>query len=121
MRLRTTRACLWGIANSAVVGQWSLALDSLNCWRRYVTGSHLACSVEGSAMSSGAYFWPCVELLVSAFDGSRYDEDENLKYYEQQALGFSKGKRSELRHQLVRAIGGLARLETRLAEHDDDS
>ena len=71
-------------------------------------------------MSSGTYLWPCVELLVSAFDGSQNDEDENLKYYERQALGFSQEKRRELRHQLVRAIGGIARLETRLAEHDDD-
>jgi len=35
-------------------------------------------------------------------------------------LVFSQEKRRELRHQLVRAIGGLVRLETRFAEHDDD-
>jgi capsule polysaccharide export protein KpsE/RkpR len=64
----------------------------------------------------GDYFWHCVEALSVALDGDRETVEENLNLYERHSLAFPPEKRAEVRLQLIRIIGGLARLETRLAE-----
>ena len=66
----------------------------------------------------GNYFWQCVESLAAALDGDVTSEEEHLTLYEQHCLALSPEKRVEVRLQLIRIIGGLARLETRLAERE---
>jgi hypothetical protein len=63
----------------------------------------------------GNYFWQYVESLSAAFDGSSDVAEENLNSYEQQALQFPGRKLAEVRAQFVQIIGGLSRLERRLA------
>ncbi len=66
----------------------------------------------------GDYFWQCVEALAAALDGDLKSAEQHLDLYEQHCLGFPPEKRAAVRLQLIRIIGGLARLETRLAERE---
>jgi hypothetical protein len=66
----------------------------------------------------GDYSWNCVESLSATFDGGHKVAEDNLSLYEGHALKFPPEKRAELRRQLADIIGGLARLENRLAEQD---
>ena len=67
---------------------------------------------------TGEYFWQCLESLAAALDGDRQRTDEHLNLYEQQYLQFSPEKRTAAKRQIIRIIGGLARLETRLLARD---
>jgi hypothetical protein len=64
----------------------------------------------------GDYFWNCVESLAVTFDGSAMQAEENLNAYMKQCMAFKPEKRAEVRRQLVRIIGGMAQLESRLAD-----
>jgi hypothetical protein len=66
----------------------------------------------------GDYFWQCVESLAAALDGGHAAVEDSLIVYEQACLQLSPEKRAEVRRQMIGIIGGLSRLETRLAEHD---
>jgi hypothetical protein len=68
----------------------------------------------------GDYFWMCVEALSCTLDGDPKTAEENFSVYENHALNFAPEKREHVRRQLVDVIGGLSRLEARLAEHDDE-
>ena len=64
----------------------------------------------------GDYFWNCVESLAATFDGSAMQAEENLNTYVKQCRAFTPEKRAEVRRQLIRIIGGMAQLESRLAD-----
>jgi len=65
---------------------------------------------------SGNYFCECLETLAATFDCDYKASEENLNIYFEKCQGFPPRKRTAVRMQLVRVIGGLARLETRLAD-----
>jgi hypothetical protein len=67
---------------------------------------------------SSDYFWQCVESLSAVLDGDRQSAEDHLNLYEEHCLGFSSEKRVAVRLQLIKIIGGLARLETSLAERE---
>ena len=64
----------------------------------------------------GDYFWNCVEAMAATFDGDHRTAEENLDIYYHECRRFSPEKLAAVRRSLVKIIGGLARLETRLAE-----
>ena len=64
----------------------------------------------------GDYFWQCVDALAATFDGAPMVVEENLAIYMDHCGALPKESRLELRRQMVQIIGGLAQLETRLAE-----
>jgi hypothetical protein len=66
----------------------------------------------------GDYFWQCVQALAATFDGDETTADENLNVYETHARQFTPEERATVRREMVCVIGGLSRLETRLAEFD---
>jgi hypothetical protein len=66
----------------------------------------------------GDHFWFCVEALACTFDGDPKAAEQNLSNYENHARKFAPKKRAKVRRNLVEIIGGLSRLEIRLAERD---
>ena len=66
----------------------------------------------------GDYFWQCVDALAATFDDNPKTAEENLAIFEQHCRSWPEEKQKEVRHKLVQIIGGLARLQTRLADHD---
>jgi hypothetical protein len=64
------------------------------------------------------HFWACLEGMAAALGGNRRQAEESLQHYEEYCLSQSESRRAEIREQLVSTISALARLETRLAEHD---
>jgi hypothetical protein len=66
----------------------------------------------------GDYFWQCVQALAVTFDGDITAAEENLTVYEMHARQFTPERRAEARRDMVCVIGGLSRLETRLADFD---
>ena len=66
----------------------------------------------------GDYFWHCLAAMAATFDGGPGVAEENLAVYEEQCLAFPPAKRVLIRDQIAQIVGGLSRLERRLAEHD---
>jgi hypothetical protein len=65
---------------------------------------------------SGHYFWQCVEALSTTFDGDAVEAEANLEMYLSHCLQFPADRRLQRQRQIVQIIGGLAQLQTRLAE-----
>ena len=65
---------------------------------------------------SGDYFWGCVEAMAATLDGSPQETEQNLSDHVTQCMQFTAQRCTDVRRQLVRIIGGLAHLETRLAD-----
>ena len=64
----------------------------------------------------GDYFWSCVESLSAALDGDQETAERNLEIYEQHVRNLPRQKRAEVSRQIVNIIGGLSRLQLRLAD-----
>jgi len=66
---------------------------------------------------SGNYFHERLEALSAVFDGDPEIRKENLDVYVQHCIDLPPEKLTELKRQLIKAIRGLAWIDTRLADH----
>ena len=67
---------------------------------------------------AGDYFWECVEALAVAFVGNPQDAEHALNDHARKCMQFTPQRRAEVRRQMIKIIGGLAQLETRLADNE---
>jgi len=58
-----------------------------------------------------------LEALSAVFDGDPEVRKENLAAYAQHCKDLPPEKLTELKRQLIKVIGGLAQIDTRLADH----
>lgn len=66
----------------------------------------------------GDYFWGCVEAMAATFDGDAKTAEDNLHAYVKHCMALRPEKRAEVQRQLIRIIGGLAQLQSRLADKE---
>jgi hypothetical protein len=66
---------------------------------------------------SGNDFCERLEALSAVFDGDPEIRKENLAAYVQHCKDLPPEKLTELKRQLIKVIGGLAQIDTRLADH----
>ena len=61
-------------------------------------------------------FWQGFEMLADSLSGTREESEAILDRLESEIRGMAANKRDELRHDLMLAVGQLARLATRINE-----
>ena len=65
------------------------------------------------------HLWICIESAAAAMDGDRDTTEEIMGQLEQELIKLPPNDLAKLRESFVVLIGGLSRLEMRLAERFD--
>jgi hypothetical protein len=63
--------------------------------------------------------WYCVKALASLFNDVRHRSDDSLEQLEDQISAMGENQRADLRRDFATILGGISRLEMRLAARED--
>jgi hypothetical protein len=63
--------------------------------------------------------WYCVKALASSFGDTRQWSDESLLRLEDQVMTMGEHQRADIRRDFATILGGLSRLEMRLAAREE--